>query len=605
MPRQSGEQHDVLGPIVFEKGMSGAPLHELPPQVPENVWNLDYDHASRPVPRHGSVFQARIGTGPVVGMHEHTFESGALRPRQAAIVQEAFPEVYSLVNPDPHMVNGEPQPGEPDSAHDIGFCPDWRQHGRVILPIPGRLSDRFHMVSFLNRLYIAGSTLDHRIRVYDYDQQLFWPIDDIRGRSVAAVGNRLFVAGDPNRPNIVFPSNPDEPEEFQEQLGIQIGTRNDEILTMLDHEGLVVIFTNRSAHWLLAGAVELGDLETEPISRKHGLVGPLAASVAADGWVYWISPSEGPLRWRRGSGAPDRSFLGDFQQIWKVVLKGRNKGAVVFDDVSAGAVRFLISTGDCPEPNYMLSYFYRGGEGWTHGASTTKTSTAAKIRDFADTLDTKLGQDWYTAAISTEDPLLGGHRPFTGDDQGHIWAWSRGVYDRVRGYSHAPGPFRCFFRPGPFQIGPMGHRGMIHRAMLNLLAGYNWSFRLDSELDFADDWENVQHAQHVTPGGMADQLILNDSVNGRPLNRYHHPTHYRVPFWSRGLARVVRADLSFDPLYPVVPLSIELERSMAAEGRKQNHTPPKPFGRTADWCEEPDEPCPPIDVSEIEFPELA
>ena len=604
MPRQGGEQHDIIGPISWDKGMSGSPLHELGAETPENVWNLDYDHALRPVPRPGSVFQARLGEGPVVGMHEHTFEIGARPTRQAAVVQHAFAEVYSLVNPDPHTVNGEPQDGEPEPEHELAFCPHWRQHGRKQLPFPGRFSDRFHMESFLNRLYLAGSTMDYRVRVYDYDIQLFWPLEEVRGRAVVPVGNRLLVGGDPDRPNIVFPSDPDDPETFQPQLGIQIGTRNDEIMRMLEHEGVVFIFTNRSVHWLMLGAVELGDIETEPVSRKHGIVGPLAATVGSDGWVYWISPSQGPLRWRRGSGPPDNSFVGDFQSIWKVALKGRNQGAVVFDDEDAGAIRFLISTGDCPEPNYLLSFFYDQGGGWTHGASTTKLSTARKMRDFADTLDAKLGKEWYTAAISTKDPLLAGHRPFAGDSEGHVWAFSDGVYDQVRGYTHPASDFRCMFRPGPLSIGPKGHRAMIHRGTLRLLGGYNWGFRIDTELDFDDDWQNVQHASHGTPGGFADALILDDAEYGRPLNRHHHPSLYRIPFWARGLARVVRTEFTFDPLLPVVPLALELERSVAAEAQDPHHSPPKPFGRRADWCEEPDEPCPPIDPSTIDFPEV-
>jgi hypothetical protein len=609
VPRPDGQLAQALGPYIWRRGVdAGTPVPAMSADDVADALNLDLDRGGRAIPRPGSTFQSRVGWGPILGMHEHTFEVGARRPRPVAIVQDAFPTVHALNDPNPEIpsldeddeIVYEDSP-EPSPAFDTGFVPDWTRHGERILAFAARSTDRFRFQSFLNRLYFAGSTLDHRVRWYDYEIPFFGMLEEVRGVAIAAHGNRLFVGGDPLAPNVLYPSEPNEPDIFPPQLGMQIGTRNDGIRVLLEHQGLLVILKEGSAHWLLAGAIELGDFQTEPISRVHGVEGALAACEAGDGWVYWLSGAEGPVRWRRGAGGVDTTFARDALALFQAVMKGSMRTAVVEDDPANGCVRFLIPTAGCETPNWMASYYYRLPEGgrWTHAASTMEPERALKLRDTADKMHVRLGGPLYTALAHMPDRLLGGHAMFGGAEHGSIYFWKRYSIDFRRGYGDAcAADFICVLRPGPLEAAPLGHRALIHRCMIDFHGGYNWLFDVRAELDYRDTFELLQVLEHETPGGVADELILDEELEGRPLDRIHHPMHYRLPAWEKGLGKVVRFDMRWRPEWPVVLTGIEPEVTLAAEIVERKQHPPIPFPPQEEHCAPFG--CP--DPGEIDFP---
>ena len=74
---EAGRISSDIGPFTVIAGMNAQDAEaELPPNEPELLINIDIDRNGRAVARPGSIFFARIGEGPILGMAEHSFESG-------------------------------------------------------------------------------------------------------------------------------------------------------------------------------------------------------------------------------------------------------------------------------------------------------------------------------------------------------------------------------------------------------------------------------------------------------------------------------------------------------------------------------------------------
>lgn len=559
MPSQQegGTLTDVLGPIRLARGMNAsAPVPNLGPETPENLWNVDIDRNGRATARPGSVFYSRIGEGPVLGLYEHTFESGIRERKAVAVVRDAYDEVNTRADPDEDGV----------VTHSVAFCPDIEANGTKMIPMPAGEKDRIIFESFLNRVWIAGSTADHSLRFYDYSTGEFGTVDGLDVLSVVAQGNRLFAAGDPAAPNLVYPSDPDTPESFNPDIALQVGDRNDRIRCMIETEGMILVLTDRSAHWLLVGAIEIGDVQTERISRVHGVTGPLAAAEGSDGWVYWLS-KQGPIRWRRGMGSIDMDFNADALELFQNAAGGDLSSAVVYDDPRRDCIRFSFPSGSAETPDYLMSYFYRHGA-WTHGARTSETMVAARLRSGTAPLDRPIGDPLYTCMAYREDPLDGQPGTLSGSEEGTIWR-SRS-FSRERARASAAGQrgteFKCQVRFGPLELAPSGYRGQIHDIVLDWMTGPQFEFEVFSEVDYEGRFLVADVCSQDLAGGDLADLVLGDDEDARLMDHRFHPVHARIGMWQRGLGKIVRIQVQWEASKAAMAFTgMEVERSLASE----------------------------------------
>jgi hypothetical protein len=544
---------------------AGTPVAQLAPDTPEQLFNIDMDPNGRAIGRPGSTFFSRIGEGNILGLHEHTFEFGGEPRRPVGIVRDAYATVTTLR--DSTM--------DPAVAYDTGFAPDFSVHDDPLWQINAKATDRFHFASFLNDLYFAGSTVLHTLWQYSYSTQLLKEIPIVRGTAVVATGDRLWVGGDPQQPNVMFPSDPVDPEVFNPDLGIQIGTRNDRILALLEDDGLILVLTNRSAHWLVAGAVELGDVQTEPVSQNLGVAGPLGATKGSDGWFYWLDPVDGPCRWRRGMEAPDLLFAKKVLELFRNSRGDDLSGTVVENDPVNHCIRFQFATGPGQTPDYMLSYFQRGDQ-WTHGASTTERWRVSRLPEFTRPQDEDLGATLYTDMIHRLDILDGQEKLYGGCDSGIIWVWNRFCLDKYRSTraNEAGVEFLCVLRFGPMEIAPVMYRGLIQELMFDALLSYQFSFDLHAELDYKDQFNLVGVCSRDVDGGEFGDLELDTTIYSNRL----HPTHIRLPMWSLGLGKIVRLETSWSCLRVVGFAGVEFERALQPPSAVKIQSPPVPFG---------------------------
>jgi len=551
MPEETGRLSDNIGPMTALPGMDfSTPEQAVPPARPEALFNVDLDTQGRPVARQGSVFGSRLGAGPVLGVAEHTFEITARSRRLVAIVANAYPEANTRGSENDGVAGGS-----------AAFFADALVNGEPAQPISARDTDRFHFESFLDKLYYAGSTITYALREHNFDTGRDVRVPGVSGTAVTAVGNRLFVAGDPGNPNLVYPSDPDAPTTFQPQLAFQLGTKTDRILRLLEHAGLLVAFGSRAASWALVGAVELGDIQSATFSPTDGIVGPLAADEAGDGWVYWIAPNRGPLRWQRGLSAPDASFAKDAYSLWEVVEAGVDDltGAVVRWDQGGKCVRF-----ELPGAGLLMSYFPDGGA-WAFGADTTALD-ALELRE-QTVLDAPMGSDRYTALANHSDPITGNSRIYAGDADGFVWVWTNRSPDKVRSpvAGEAGTDFTSCIRWGNVEVAPAGYRAILESLLVSFLGGYLVDFTVSAEMDHTE-WLQVEAIRREQAGGRLPMDLSSTDDGSRLFEERFHPMHIRAANWERLIGKVVRLQMSWTgSMESAAVIGIEMVRSLEPE----------------------------------------
>lgn len=559
---EAGRQSRDVGPVLTATTMdAGRPQQAVPPAVPEALVNVDVGRGGRVVARPGSHFVSRIGRGPVLGLHDHSFETGGPR-RLAAVVADHLLEVNTL---DPFAEGG--------GQDSVAFCPDVLVHGEPLHPIRARPTDRFHFQSFLDRLYFAGSTVSSLLYEHDYAANITRPITGVRARSVAAVGNRLFVAGDPEQPNTVFPSDPDEPSTFQPQLGFRLGTGTDGIVALREHQGLLVAFGERSCSWALPGAIDIGDLQAETFTKEHGIAGPLAVTTGGDGILYWLTREDGIVRWARGSSSVDAEFSEPVRTILQAVSEGVSReefsGTVAAWDPLRQAVRFEI-----PGANLLLSYFPYADGAWTVGSTTTTPRRIAEIRDY-DSLDTARGEDRYTALAGRRDPFTEAPQLMGGDAEGHIWLWREFQPDKLRWQLGNGAPFRTLVRYGNVELAPIGYRAVIEELLAVIEAGYECEFELWADRDFAG-FEFVEAGSWSQEGGELPLLLSSVATDASRLTeRRLSPIHVRLGNWDVLVAKAFRLEVLWDCLQHMAMVGLQMEVSPEAEDAYDVRYPPR------------------------------
>lgn len=545
---------DTVGPILFSRGMDvGRPLHELEPGQLEQAINVFYDRGVKPRRRPGSIFHSRLSAGAILGLHEHAFATGTRKRKLVAVVADRYPSVTTHADP---ADDGVGQAGN-------GFCPNAEVHGTPIVPIGGRSTDRYVMESLFDRVYVAGSTSDYGVHFYDYLQGRLERIEAVRGTGVVAHNERLYVFGDPANPNYLFPSDFGDPEKFNLNLAIQIGTRNDRILAVAKADVLVVL-ADRSSHIYFGTAVELGELETATISGTVGVVGPLAVAVAPDGWVYWLDRHLGPVRWRRGMQGVETGFAGRVAPLWEKVAAGDLHGAAVrWDDVHH-AVHFMIPAGGAAVPNYYISFF-PALEAWTHNVKG-ELQEAVGLPFRGSPLREAPGEPIYTDFLTRRDPLDKTLKVYAGDDEGFIWTWRRHSPDKHR-QSSDPGTFvEGLVRTGPLELAPVGKRALVHRINLDIDAPLNWLGELYVERDYRGRFSLAHLLGLQIQGGKLDGDFLLDDEAGAVLGDDRvEPAHNRLGMWKKGLAKALRFELRMKS--DMAWGGVEFERTLSAEYR--------------------------------------
>ncbi len=584
------------------------PEAELAPNQPEYLINIDVDRNGRALARPGSIFFARLGEGTVLGLAEHIFESTALDRKLVAVVFDAYPVVNNLGPASDGVATGR-----------AGFCPDVSTNGEPIIGILAADRDKFHFTSFLNRLYYAGSSIDYKIHEYDYTTGAHRTLSGVAGLSIAAVGNRLYVAGSPRDPNLIFPSDPDDPEVFNPNIAIQIGTRTDGIVKLIEHQGLLLVLGERSTNWVLPGAIELGDVQIDPVSVNHGIVGALAADEAGDGYVYWVSESDGPVRWRRGLGSVDLEFANDIAEIFETIMGGNtdlDSTVVKWDPVSQG-VRFELPQGGSSIPLFLATYFPRKNA-WTIGVNNFDLCNALMLREL-EYDDAPVGLPRYSALAARRNPLNTADTLYGGDDDGFVWCWRRQSVDKIRQVgANAGTEFLSLIRWGNTEFAPVGYRAVIETILIDFVGGYNFEFDVFAELDYGA-FNHVETTRFVSDGGKFDLLLLEDKEDPRSrlLARRLSPMHVKVRSWARLLGKIIRLQMTWEgSLFGAAFVGLEFERSLEAAAQASIQTGPQPkgenqvlFGACSDGdgidpFGDPDNPKPPDDPSGPDDPDL-
>lgn len=548
---------ETIGPVLLAAGMYAAPPTQMKgAQASEQLFNLFYDRASRIIRRPGSVFFARLGTGPVLGLHEHTFQEAGRTPKLVAVVADRYRQGTTLAAPGS---DGVPVIGE------VGLCPDAASHGAATIAVPAAPTDRFTFASLFDRLYAAGSTVNHRVVYYDYAAGNYGSINTVKATGVVAYRQRLYYYGDPEHPNYLYPSAFADPENVEEEMALQVGSDNAAIVRCLEAQDLLVVFTTKASYKYLGYAPEVGDAELASLDPLHGLAGPLAACVGGDGYVYWLDQRGVPCRWRRGMEAADTEFAAPALALFRQA--GGARSAVAEYDPAHEAIHWLLPTGTSAEPNYLVSYFFGVGEGgaWTHGASTTDLSILsgesgvrlAPQREPASLrpLD-EPGAHLYTALLARQSPLTHDARIYGGDRNGVLWGWREAAPDKDR--SDGGRRFTSLWRSGSFEAAAIGQRFMVHRAVFDLEVPGGYDYALRIECDYAGTFQPthrvLKHAAHPGAGFVLGRDRL-ARLEPRPLNQ-------RVAYWRKALGKVVRFELETE--HPLALSGVELEISRTA-----------------------------------------
>jgi hypothetical protein len=99
---------------------------------------------------------------------------------------------------------------------------------------------------------------------------------------------RAWFAGDPNNPDLIYYSKPNNVEQVPPQNFIEVGSPNDPVMAIFEFQGQVYAMTLTTAYRLMGSnfpALVPAPLRT---SVQHGLVAPLAY-VAVEGLIWYLS----------------------------------------------------------------------------------------------------------------------------------------------------------------------------------------------------------------------------------------------------------------------------------------------------------------------------
>lgn len=551
---------ETIPPIYLTDGMvCASPKQLTPPSVSEQLFNYYYDRSGNLRTRPGSVFHTRLGDGPVLGLHEHTFETGVQAPVIAAVCAGALSTAWGLV-----------QTGEGAAGADARFFPDCG-HGEDGFVVLARETDRFTMASLFNRIYLSGSTVARQLHYYDYAARMFAAVAGISARGCLGHRQRLWAWGDPNNPNYLYPSNFAEPETFRAELALQIGSQNAEILLCIEAFDRVIVGTSRGIWHVDAYSVEDGDVSIAAADVAAGIAGPRAMCEAGS-FIYGFDPALGPWRWALGMQAVDTGFASRVAPLFRRINAIDRELVTVDYDVEHDCVHFGLSLAGNGYPDYQVS-FSLTRDAWTHSGHGTDTSMLGSL-PIPATNDTRYigaqgfhggfmpGRGFYTVMLSRIDPSSGGGQVLIGDENGYLWRTSWHSEDRCRGNSGLEGfAFVRLWRSGTWQLSALGRVSMVHRVLLALEAYADYSYEWRVEQDFSRVFTRTHQRSLDEYDELGTDWILGA---GESLLRPSQPFPYldRIPLWRHAIARTIRYEMETQS--PMVLLGIEHERSQTA-----------------------------------------
>jgi len=103
--------------------------------------------------------------------------------------------------------------------------------------------------------------------------------------NLAAIANDvLWMAGDPNNPNILYYSLRFQPETFPVENFIEVGSPSDPIMALVNYNGTLYVFTRKKVYYVVgAGTVSP---EAIPLPARHGLAFNFAWTLTPGGIAY-------------------------------------------------------------------------------------------------------------------------------------------------------------------------------------------------------------------------------------------------------------------------------------------------------------------------------
>src|SRR6185437_15476938 len=104
-------------------------------------------------------------------------------------------------------------------------------------------------------------------------------------RLAAAAYNRMWLAGDPNNPHILYYSNLYAPESFGVQNFIEVGVPSEPIMALVFFRGVLFVFTTATVYYIVAVGAHIPDPVKTGVS--HGLAASFAW-VATEAVVYYL-----------------------------------------------------------------------------------------------------------------------------------------------------------------------------------------------------------------------------------------------------------------------------------------------------------------------------
>ena len=131
-----------------------------------------------------------------------------------------------------------------------------------------------------------------------------------RPMNLAAIAyERMWLAGDPDNPHILYYSKATSPETFPASNTLEIGTPSDPIMALVVLRGQLFVFT-LTRIWTVS-IIGKNPAFALPTTVKHGLVGSWAWCIG-DGAIYYMS-FDGP---RVFNGATSEYMGQDTQSVW-------------------------------------------------------------------------------------------------------------------------------------------------------------------------------------------------------------------------------------------------------------------------------------------------
>lgn len=417
------------------------------------------------------------------------------------------------------------------------------------------------MASTLDLLFVAGSTVDHKLRYYDYPARRWTDIADMRASLVLEYGERLLVAGDPFDPAYLYISNEFDPVTFQ-LPPLQIGGASSPIRAMAKGAGLALILTETSCWYYLGFAPELGQIDVDEIAPGFGGAGPRAVTYAGDGFFYWLSEEHGPCRWRRGMESVDIDFAARMLPAFQSIASHRAALSEVRWDPIHRAVHYLVPVGNSDVPNYIVSYFPFMGAGgaWTHSVSTTDRSILSDAAGIEiDPASGTPGAELYTCMIARKDPLVGRAQVIVGDGDGIVWYLNQHqVHDKARTEAVTGPRFISVWRSGQYEMAPAGFRSLLQRLGLDVWAGSDYSATFRYELELSGTWIDLATLAASTTDAFPDWQL--GGAEGDALaDSDPRPRQLEQSVWQP--AKIFRFELESDDHASILALEGQHERT--------------------------------------------